>query len=1005
MLRFFCSIITYFAISLLIHNSLLHAQAPVGTDALWSELEEQIQKGNRRALRDLATFLDKPLYAEATRHTLQRYTFFTKNEINLTTATREEFLIFFYEHEQGLKFSEILKAFYLTPIESQVIDNQILVSNSAISKNENTPSVKLLNLSQKFDSLFLNKEEDSRLHSIVEQIADLQTDEAYDWLRRTLSSEILGQRYSDVYIALCEGLKTDPSQESLKVIVQAIDRGLVRVELLSSVFLELTNVAISLKQTQQLLDTLETLEALRAYGYDRSLSFREAFFYEKVDYYGKILSTPNTPHWIQRNALHDMLQTHHPRLLFFLAAQVRLKPDDKDKYVHLLQKLTTKTFDLPKNNAFEIENIETWKAYVRWWAVHWVNFEWDNTSGRFISREEMIARTEEVERLIRRLSSPNDSVAMGSFQQLTENDPSVVTTAMNKFRPLLHSYNVHLPELNYPFLENMTLLSAYCHTRKIDLKLPPSIITLWSKLKTTGSPLERYLIENQIIGQLTLKDITAFEYCGLLHSTYLNLNFSVSRILDIFYTKHWQEVVSDDNVLRHYMKKAALFERIGTGGTSSLYTNKLNRLDKNLCERLERIARTESDSNIRHGILAWLTPPTNLKDEGFHEVPSTDKKNENIENIIETLDSSPEILIDEINEFVSHPHFSEKYKPLLLKFLRKVTPLSSIRHFKLKNYLKASSDLSSFGNWVIPPKELDDFLSIFKIYDDAQAAQAEHQLWSFVNAQIARYSIDEVGSFWNTMFKITWFNNLIYDGAMMPSQRDTIILALRNYLNTSELLSEFEEQTTLTHLAELENIGRSLADKLAKVSQLDASNTIKSAVQMGILARIAYEDIGIVVGMYDQLIPSTDGESSLHFLQTDFGIPLFSDDKEAIRDLVVNHKKLSNKELYVFYLKKFGLNLWDTEGVLDYNKVYDILKHESVIPFTGGGVQRDYFTFGVIKLLEFNFGTRLGFHEKLNENQTFYTYNTSKRSAAWRQFLIDKKLVKIAPSVPPSFKS
>ena len=72
------------ALLFVFHNIMLRAQAPTGTAALWSELEEQIQKGNKRALRDLGTFLDKPDYADATRRTLMRYTFFTKNEINLS---------------------------------------------------------------------------------------------------------------------------------------------------------------------------------------------------------------------------------------------------------------------------------------------------------------------------------------------------------------------------------------------------------------------------------------------------------------------------------------------------------------------------------------------------------------------------------------------------------------------------------------------------------------------------------------------------------------------------------------------------------------------------------------------------------------------------------------------------------------------------------------------------------------------------------------------------------
>ena len=1006
--RLLC-LLKYLIVCLLVwQNYNLLAQAPTGTDALWSELEEQIQRGNRRALRDLATFLDKPNYAEATRRTLMRYTFFTKNEINLSTASREDFLVFFYDNEDRLKFSDILKGFYKTPIEEQILDSTLWRIKLLENSSKIPPSVKLSLLSQKFDSLCQKKQDILDIQSVIDDISAIQTPESYDWLRHTLASAPFGQRNSDAYLNLCEGLQADPTTESFQAIVKAVEQGLVRQELLSSVFLNLTNIAVSLRQARQLLDTLGSLDAVRAYGYDRSLTFKEAFFYEKVDYYGKILSTANVPHWIQGNALHDLLETHNPRLLFFLAAQVRLKPTEREKYIELLQKLTHFTLDFQKPQnvaAHEDFEIEKWKNYVSWWAIHCEDFEWDNTSERFLSRTEMVARTEEIERLIRRLGSQNDSVAIASFKQLTENDPSVVTTMIEKFRPLLRSYNTHLPDINNPYLENMTLLTSFCRAHRVSLDLPRRIDSLCVLLSQTENPPNRYAIENQIIEALSLKDVSSIEYNGLLWSSNLEMSFSVSRILDIFYSKHWQDVLSDDLALRLYLKKSVLFERLGTAGTSNMYDRKLIRSDKILCERLEKIVRSEADPDIRHCILRWLTPLVILKNEDFKVEEKTTKKEIAIAEKIELLESAPEILIDEINDFVTHPDFSERYKPQLIQFLKKIRPISTLRHFKFKNYLTANKDLVLFSDMNIHAKDLDDFVSIFKIENDPQNTASEAQLWSFINAQTAHYSVDEQGSFWNAMFKVAWFNHFIYDGSMMPSQRDSILFAMRNYLTNSELLSEFEEQTTQMHIAELENIGRSLIDKLTSTLNLDANSTIKSAVQSAILARLSYEDIAAVAALSEQLNQNNVAISPMRFLQTDFGIPIFSDDKETLQELIVNHKKMSPKTLYSFYLKQFGLNLWHTEGGLDYEKVYAILKHESVIPFTGGGAQRDYFTFAVIKLLEFEFNTRLGFHEKLNENQTFYTYNTSKRAAAWRAFLIEKKLVKLPPSVPPSFKS
>ena len=97
------------AILFLLQSPVLVAQPPTGLSALWSELEQQIQHGNRRALRDLGSFLDKPTYVVETRRALARYTFFMSTEIDLSNVSREEFLVFFYDNEDRLKFSEILK--------------------------------------------------------------------------------------------------------------------------------------------------------------------------------------------------------------------------------------------------------------------------------------------------------------------------------------------------------------------------------------------------------------------------------------------------------------------------------------------------------------------------------------------------------------------------------------------------------------------------------------------------------------------------------------------------------------------------------------------------------------------------------------------------------------------------------------------------------------------------------------------------------------------------------
>jgi hypothetical protein len=169
---------------------------------------------------------------------------------------------------------------------------------------------------------------------------------------------------------------------------------------------------------------------------------------------------------------------------------------------------------------------------------------------------------------------------------------------------------------------------------------------------------------------------------------------------------------------------------------------------------------------------------------------------------------------------------------------------------------------------------------------------------------------------------------------------------------------------------------------------------MKAAVQTAILARLNYEDIGTAMRYAYRFSRRDDGTAPMAFLTGDFGVPFFNYDKEEWAQFIDNHANMSKKDFYMFYLKKFGVSFQNENGGLDFQKIYEILRFEAVQPFTGGGAPRDYFTFGIIKLLEFEFKTQLGFHEKLNENQMFYINNTAKRAVEWRAFLLKKKLVK-----------
>ena len=359
------------------------------------------------------------------------------------------------------------------------------------------------------------------------------------------------------------------------------------------------------------------------------------------------------------------------------------------------------------------------------------------------------------------------------------------------------------------------------------------------------------------------------------------------------------------------------------------------------------------------------------------------------------LKTSENPSMDDILEVSKSKYFTAKHKPLVINGLKHLTTFSDIRFFKSFVPFKVSEDLAAFDTLNIGQKDLDDFIKIFETDNDST-------MWSFINRKTQAYSLDDLGSFYNALFKVDWFLKQVFNEKISDYQKKLAIETLSNYLTNSELISEFEEQTTLRHVAELQNIGLTLSEKLEASFALDISEESKAAIQEAILMRINYSQIGVVAGYFDKL-SKKPGYNPTSFLYKDFGIPIFNPDKESLAQLIENHRVMKEIDFYKFYLKRFGVDFALENEELDFNKIYNILKFEIVAPFTGGGFQRDYFTYGVIKLLELQFKTKLGFNEKLNENQSFYTYSPTKRAVKWMQYLEANHYVKPDPSVPASF--
>ena len=171
-----------------------------------------------------------------------------------------------------------------------------------------------------------------------------------------------------------------------------------------------------------------------------------------------------------------------------------------------------------------------------------------------------------------------------------------------------------------------------------------------------------------------------------------------------------------------------------------------------------------------------------------------------------------------------------------------------------------------------------------------------------------------------------------------------------------------------------------------------------------IFADIKFEEIKTIFPSLS-VLQSFEEEAVFKFIYKDFGLPIFDLASKEQTDLLEKRlKTLSERKVYQKYLTEFGIDFKQKNSKLDFQKIYDILKYDLVIPFIGeGGQYRDYYVYAIIKLLELHFKTSLGFSDKLNDYQTFFQFNSFARVKAWKKYLLDHKYVKQKSNNIPSF--
>ncbi len=685
-------------------------------DVLLIQLEDALEKGNPRAIRELAGVMDvlEKDKKEKVIQLLQKHTLFPQEQIEWNQDVNREIMMnFLNTYETEIHYSPILRVFMTNPIEDFETEHLVIRKRNLSDKEKSSLLKRYIEV--------LNATSESQLKVFtkyqLKEIALLQSYESYDFMLgclegRNIKSEIFK---SDYFIStVCDALTYFDDPYVLDVILEQMEKGRVEEEDAERMLARFTNVKFKEDNTRKLarnyrslMDSLGTLSGIRNYGFEEKASIRLSYFDEPVDYYAYLLANHFENPWLRENALREMLATGNPRGLFYLSAVLfayynssaldrKILEDKFDQYLTIAIQSPDKN-EIYRGGNDKRKDRTYYMNQAIYWSKNYINYEYDADRRIFINIKLEEENEASATRLFKKLTSDNDMVALESFKDLSRYPPSIINKLYAKFQSVLRRANPRLPDFRYGFLENITLLQEFCEMEGIPIELSEEIHPLLDELKSDIPIKERYAIEDRIIKELELEDLTGLEIEGLVHSKNINFNFSISRILDIYYSKNLRKIMRSDLELRLFLKKSVLFSSIGVGGISNKYFSKLEKAKQQMESKLIKLSRKEYDEDIRDAIsyilpedeeestqkipvASFMEEPLEFGNREFHLVEEPSSKD--IKDIFREINSDTDA--ERKLKFIEYLtlHSSDAYTPYLLQSLKNTDILSEGDNYK-----------------------------------------------------------------------------------------------------------------------------------------------------------------------------------------------------------------------------------------------------------------------------------------------------------------------------------
>jgi len=608
-----CTILFFslFGINLLSQSASIPNQEWVVQD-----IENRLQKGDHRAIRDLTNIWKKAPNNEELLLLAKQYLLLTSEEFDWSgenAAHRLQEL--YYEKEKKLRYSEFLKSYYLSPIESRKVEFNL--EEQGFKWQDQI----FIKITKDNIAYALKKKKPKVLEEAISQISQLGLSVKAPILKdiilhpKFFKIKPVSKR-NEILHSVLEQL---PETTAIDIVFQLGDKKKLS---LSNCQQELANITNHLldgetleelkQQCYQLVNQYnENFKTIKAAGYQKSLSTLPIFFEDPSDYYAWILSAipSDTLSWIRENAYKELINSTQPKILFYLAGlQYQSWKKDQNKVFLNKLNLLIDVYISVKNRENEwttdYSDELAQEHFLLYWSQHYEDYEWDNTTNSFTNILKKTDLVDAYEKHFRRLNSTNDTIAIESFTLLTEGIPDEINRLIKKYRPLLRTYNSKLPPLDYNILENLSHLTNFCRKHGIIYKPKPNIQKQLIRLSQDLSPPERYQLENELIAQLQLEELTSLEYYASLNAQNTVLNFSTGRILDRLYSQYWDVIINDDFQFRFYLLKSILFKKLSNFGIARLYHQKATDQGR-LHDRLLEVELVERTELVRKAIQYW----------------------------------------------------------------------------------------------------------------------------------------------------------------------------------------------------------------------------------------------------------------------------------------------------------------------------------------------------------------------------------------------------------------